>query len=58
MNIVFILLPFALLLGFGFLAIFIWMVSSGQFDDLETPAYRVLFEDNETRGDEPGDKRA
>ena len=46
MNIVMLLLPIALLLGFGFLAAFIWGVSRGQFDDLETPAHRVLLPDS------------
>ena len=43
MSIVFLLLPIALLLGFGFLAAFIWSVDQGQFDDLETPAHRILI---------------
>lgn len=28
-----------------FLTAFIWWVKSGQADDLETPAHRMLFED-------------
>ena len=46
MNIVLLLLPVALLLGFGFLAAFIWSASDGQFDDLETPAHRILLTDS------------
>ncbi|MFN5250060.1 MAG: cbb3-type cytochrome oxidase assembly protein CcoS [Bacteroidia bacterium] len=30
-----------------FLSIFIWWVKSGQADDLETPAHRILFEDKQ-----------
>ncbi|MGK5082490.1 cbb3-type cytochrome oxidase assembly protein CcoS [Bdellovibrionota bacterium FG-1] len=47
MNVVHILLPIALLLGGSFVAGFIWMASSGQFEDLETPAHRVLLEEEE-----------
>jgi cbb3-type cytochrome oxidase maturation protein len=46
MKIVFMMLPVALLLGFGFLAAFIWLTFNGQFDDLETPAHRILIEDD------------
>ena len=32
----------------GFLAAFLWAAFSGQFDDLETPAVRVLRDDAAT----------
>lgn len=43
MSIVYFMIPFALLLGFGFTAAFIWMAAKGQYDDLETPAHRILL---------------
>lgn len=49
MNIVVILLPIALAMGAGFTYIFIRQVKSGQFDDLETPAYRMLIDENERK---------
>jgi cbb3-type cytochrome oxidase maturation protein len=45
MNIIYILIPLALLLGIFFVASFIWATSKGQFDDLDTPAARILFDD-------------
>ncbi len=42
---VFIALPVALLLALAALAAFVWSVRSGQMDDLETPGYRVLVEE-------------
>lgn len=42
MNILLLMIPMSLLLGFGFLSGFIWSVRSGQMDDTETPAYRIL----------------
>jgi cbb3-type cytochrome oxidase maturation protein len=29
-----------------FLAAFLWAVKSGQYDDPDTPAMRILFDDN------------
>jgi len=47
MSVVFIALPFALLLALLFLAAFVWSVRSGQMDDLETPALRIFSEEDE-----------
>jgi cbb3-type cytochrome oxidase maturation protein len=45
MNIVWFLVPAALLMGAGFLVLFVVAGSRGQFEDLETPAVRILLED-------------
>jgi cbb3-type cytochrome oxidase maturation protein len=47
METIFVLLPFALLIAAVAVGFFIWAVRSGQFDDLETPAVRILFDDDE-----------
>ncbi|WP_413612393.1 cbb3-type cytochrome oxidase assembly protein CcoS [Bdellovibrio sp. HCB-110] len=49
MNILTLMIPMALLLGVGFVAAFFWATSKGQFDDLETPAHRILNDDNERK---------
>jgi len=47
MNIIFVLIPLGLvLLGVAIWA-FLWAVGSGQFDDLDSPAYRILSDDDE-----------
>ena len=46
MSILVLMIPMALLLGFGFLMAFLWATSEGQFDDVETPAHRILHEDS------------
>jgi len=46
----YLLIPISLLLVFVIGAVFWWALRSGQFDDLEGPAYRILFDDR----DEPG----
>jgi cbb3-type cytochrome oxidase maturation protein len=40
-----VLLPVALLFAAGALGVFVWAARSGQFDDLATPALRILHED-------------
>ncbi len=45
MMMVYLMVPIALLLGLGFLCCFIWGVKKGQYDDLETPAHRILMDD-------------
>ena len=44
MSIIFLILPVTLLLSAGAVAAFAWATRSGQFDDLETPAIRLLHE--------------
>lgn len=47
MNILILLVPAALLLGLVFLGYFLWANHTGQFDDLQTPALKILNEDEE-----------
>ncbi|MBT3235126.1 MAG: cbb3-type cytochrome oxidase assembly protein CcoS [Bdellovibrionales bacterium] len=47
MEVLYLLVPFALLLGGFFIAGFIWSVKSGHYDDLETPAHRILIDEQE-----------
>ncbi len=45
MNVLVIMIPMALLLGFGFVVAFIVATKLGQFDDTVTPAHRILEDD-------------
>lgn len=49
MNIMILMIPMALLLGVGFVVAFFWATSAGQFDDLDTPAHRILKDENERK---------
>ena len=40
------LVPIALLLGLGGLAAFLWSLRSGQYDDLDGAAERILMDDD------------
>ncbi len=60
MTILYMLIPLGLvLLGVAVWA-FMWAVRSGQFDDLEGPAHRILMDDDDPRipGNKPKDKSA
>ncbi len=45
MSVIYIVLPAALLIALGAVVAFIWAVRSGQMDDLDTPALRMLHDD-------------
>lgn len=45
MGVIFIVLPLAVVLAGVAVAAFLLSARRGQFDDLQTPAWRVLFED-------------
>ena len=46
MNIIYVLIPLGLVLLIAAVAAFFWAVRSGQFDDLESPAWRILLDDD------------
>jgi cbb3-type cytochrome oxidase maturation protein len=51
MSMLFTLIPLAIvLLAFAVWAFF-WAVRSGQFDDLDTPAVRILLDDEDAPND-------
>lgn len=50
MNTLGILIPIALVAGLVALVAFLWSVRSGQYEDLDGAAHRVLLDDD----DEPG----
>lgn len=47
MSIIAILIPLGIVLVGGAAWAFVWAVNHGQFDDLESPAYRILFDDDD-----------
>ncbi|MCB1680920.1 MAG: cbb3-type cytochrome oxidase assembly protein CcoS [Rhodospirillales bacterium] len=47
MSVLLYLIPIALFLGLIGLAAFIWSIKSGQYDDLEGAALRILMDDDE-----------
>ena len=46
MEILYILVPLSVVLVFLIAVVFWWSLKSGQFEDLEGPAYRILMDDD------------
>ena len=51
MSVLIYLIPLALLLGLLGLGAFLWSLKSGQYDDLEGAARRILLDDDEDNHD-------
>jgi len=49
MSVLYVVVPLALLIVAVAVAAFVWAANRGQFDDLDTPAMRMLHDD----GDRP-----
>lgn len=47
------LIPVALILGLVGLVAFLWALKSGQFDDLDGAAHRILFEEDDGPANPP-----
>lgn len=45
MDVLYLILPFALFIAIVFLVAFIMNVKKGQYDDLETSSHRMLIDD-------------
>lgn len=51
MSILLYLIPAALFLGLVWLAAFVWSLKSGQYEDMEGAARRILLDDDESETD-------
>ncbi len=47
MNVLFVMLPLAIALGLMFAAFCVHAIRQGQFDDLDTPPVRAVFDDED-----------
>ena len=45
MTILYVIIPIAMILVSFFVLVFLWAVKDEQFDDLETPAHKILIDD-------------
>ena len=55
MEVVYLLIPLSILLVGVIVWVFFWAIRSGQFDDLEGPAHRILMDDDDPVTDIPED---
>ncbi len=49
MDVIFLLVPIAMVLVIFMAVVYWWSVKSGQMDDLEGPAYRILMDDDSVK---------
>lgn len=49
MSVLIFLIPIALALGLVWLAVFLWSLKSGQYDDMEGAANRILFDEEDKK---------
>jgi cbb3-type cytochrome oxidase maturation protein len=56
MDSLFILIPIALLFCFVAIRLLLWAIDSGQYDDLDKEAWRILMDDDEGGPDERVDR--
>ncbi len=54
MDILYLLIPLAILLVVAMVGAFLWAARTGQFDDLEGPAHRILMDEDEPQLPVPG----
>ena len=54
MEVIYSLIPGMIFFGLVFVAILIWAIRKGQYDDLEGDAHRILLDDEE----QPGAKKS
>lgn len=47
MTILYLLIPLGLIIMAIAIAAFLWAIKSGQYDDLEGPAHRILMDDDD-----------
>ncbi len=47
MSILYLLIPLAVILMIVAVAFFMWTIKSGQYEDLEGPAHRILMDDDD-----------
>jgi cbb3-type cytochrome oxidase maturation protein len=53
MEVLYLLIPLSLVLVGVIIWIFLWAIRSGQFDDMEGPAHRILMDDDDIPDEQP-----
>jgi cbb3-type cytochrome oxidase maturation protein len=56
MEVIYLLIPLSVILVGVIVWVFLWAIRSGQFDDLEGPAHRILMDDDSPRIPEADDE--
>ncbi|MGE0385267.1 MAG: cbb3-type cytochrome oxidase assembly protein CcoS [Gammaproteobacteria bacterium] len=51
MDIVYLLIAVSMLVVVAIVAVFLWAIQSGQFDDLDDPGQRLIADEDDPRAD-------
>jgi cbb3-type cytochrome oxidase maturation protein len=57
MDILYLLIPISLIFVAVVAWVFIWSVKSGQYDDMEGPAHRILMDDDSIQSNQNDDEQ-
>lgn len=49
MSVIYLMIPLAILLAAAAITGFVWSVKRGQYDDLDTPSVRMLYDDDDEK---------
>ena len=53
----YLLIPIALIFVAGAIRLLFWAINSGQYDNLDTEAHRILFDEDRPRSDRKSDEQ-
>lgn len=56
MEVLYLIIPITLILVTVIIVFLWWSSRSGQYDDMEGPAWRILMDDDTPKNEEPADK--
>ena len=57
MEVIYLLIPISLIFLGGILWLLFWAVRSGQFDDMEGPAHRILMDEDKVVDEQKNSRR-
>jgi len=57
MEVIYMLIPGMIVLGLVMVGVLVWAVKSGQYDDLEGDAHRILMDEDDPLLPEKSDKK-
>lgn len=57
MDIIFVLVPLSILLIALAVTILFWAIKNGQFEDMDSPAHKILFDDDEHMPTQPSNDK-
>jgi cbb3-type cytochrome oxidase maturation protein len=57
MDVIYSLIPGMMFFGLAFLAVLIWAVKKGQYEDMEGDGSRILMDDDEDLMEHPGNSK-